>query len=390
MMKRASDEITPLASISVITYNQASFIRQALDSILMQETDFRFEICLGEHESSDGTREICQEYAQKFPAIIHLTERSQKNPGMRKFSCPGLFNFINNLQDCRGKYIAICDGDDYWTDPHKLQKQVDFLEAHSDYALCFSNGNVLYEDEETDTHLGYLDEKESVFSWKTPADTTELDNLIVGNYIYTHSVVFRNWFSKDPAFPDEFMLNCPWGDWALHLHTARYGKIKYMPDIMSTYRVHKGGVWSTETKCQQRMKEIFVYYWAFRCGGFPQKHRDFWLERSAALYVDAILGEDDITELHKFTAFPHDTVWQKCVAEEIRKRYRNDIEQMHKDHNHLRETKDAQLCEKDLLLHCKDVQIQEKETHLMSIQQSLSWRITRPLRMIHSILFRRQ
>src|SRR5690606_4409195 len=113
----------PVVSVCVQTYQHAPYIRECLDSILMQKTDFPFEILLGEDESSDGTREICIEYAEKFPDKIKLFLHRREN-NIQIFGYPtGRFNFLTNLYSSNGKYIAICEGDDYWTDSDKLQKQ---------------------------------------------------------------------------------------------------------------------------------------------------------------------------------------------------------------------------------------------------------------------------
>jgi len=128
----------PLVSICCITYNHRDYIKRALDGFIMQKTDFNYEICLGEDESDDGTREQCQDYAEQYPDKIRLFLRSREDVIKLDGRATGRYNFIATLNECRGKYIAICEGDDYWTDPNKLQKQVDFLEANPDYSVGYS------------------------------------------------------------------------------------------------------------------------------------------------------------------------------------------------------------------------------------------------------------
>src|SRR5690606_21433837 len=118
---------SPKVSVLVQTYNHAPYIRQCLDGILMQETDFDFEILLGEDASTDGTREICIEYAQEHPDKIRLFLHSRENNISINGRPSGRFNFCNNLFEANGEYIAFCEGDDYWIDEFKLQKQMDFL-----------------------------------------------------------------------------------------------------------------------------------------------------------------------------------------------------------------------------------------------------------------------
>lgn len=131
--------ITPLVSVVVTTYQHGSYITECLDSILMQEIKFPVEIIIGDDGSVDGTQEICKEYAKKYSDKIRLFIRDRnlsqysdtKNRIIR-------FNGVWNRMSARGKYIAICEGDDYWIDPSKLQKQIDLLEADSKYGLCYT------------------------------------------------------------------------------------------------------------------------------------------------------------------------------------------------------------------------------------------------------------
>ena len=118
----------PLVSICVQTYQHVDFIKDCLDGILKQETSFPFEILLGEDASTDGTREICLEYAEKYPDKIRLFLHHRENNIKINGKPTGRFIFLYNMFSARGKYIALCEGDDYWTDPLKLQKQVGFLE----------------------------------------------------------------------------------------------------------------------------------------------------------------------------------------------------------------------------------------------------------------------
>ena len=123
------DSNTPLVSVCTITYNHEKFIAEALDSFLMQETDFPFELVVDDDCSPDGTADVVRQYMIKFPNIIKPNLR-EKNVGMMP-------NFIENMKRAKGKYIALCEGDDYWTDPLKLQKQVDFLEGNEGYVCAY-------------------------------------------------------------------------------------------------------------------------------------------------------------------------------------------------------------------------------------------------------------
>ena len=135
----------PVVSVQVLTYQHANFIRDCLDGILMQETDFPVEILIGEDESSDGTREICKEYAARHPDTIRLFLHRRENNIAIHGRPTGRFQSTYTRFKCRGTYIALCEGDDYWTDPLKLQKQVDFLEGHPECVLSFHDGQMVDE-----------------------------------------------------------------------------------------------------------------------------------------------------------------------------------------------------------------------------------------------------
>jgi hypothetical protein len=136
------------------------------------------------------------------------------------------------LPHARGKYIALCEGDDYWTDPLKLQKQVDFLEDNPDFAICFHNMRIIDEDKPHLTRVSNIKQKE----------ITDINTLALGNYIFTASCIFRKNFSRMP----DWFYQCPVGDYPLHLLNAQYGKIKFIDEVMGVYRIHKEGVWENK------------------------------------------------------------------------------------------------------------------------------------------------
>lgn len=197
----------------------------------MQKTDFPFEIIIGEDESMDGTREICIEYASKYPDKIRLFLRSRKDVIYINGHSTGRHNFIENLKVSKGKYIALCEGDDYWTDPYKLQKQVDFLNNNQDFVICHHNMRIIYEDNSQKPRLSNSPQQREV---------TTIENLAQRNYIMTASCVYRNGLIKE--FPDYFYKS-PAGDYVLHMLNAQYGKIKYFPEVLGVYRAHSGGIW---------------------------------------------------------------------------------------------------------------------------------------------------
>lgn len=211
-------------SVAIITYNQERFIRQAIESALAQNTNFEYEIIIGEDGSTDGTRAVIMDLHRRYPGRIEPILRDQNVGAMR--------NFAETIASCRGQYIALLEGDDYWTSPDKLQKQVDFLDAHPDCALCCHRVRYLNE-------TGYAE-----FDVFPPcaAGTYSLEDLLNGNFIMTCSTVLRR--DLVPRFPDWF-FEMRLGDWPLFAMVATYGKIELLDELMANYRVHSGATWSS-------------------------------------------------------------------------------------------------------------------------------------------------
>jgi glycosyltransferase involved in cell wall biosynthesis len=211
-------------SACIITYNQEDYIVQCLEGVLSQIVDFDYEIVIGEDKSTDGTLAICKKYAFEYPDKIKLIERPI-NLGM-------IGNWFDTLKNCEGKYIAICEGDDYWTDPLKLQKQVDFLEANDDYSFSFHDCTILQESTKKEG-LRIGDRKID--------ETPDLKSVIISNNMPTASLVFRTMdWDKLPKWFFEISK----GDYGLVVLLAAKGRGKYFHEPMSVYRVHDGGVWS--------------------------------------------------------------------------------------------------------------------------------------------------
>ncbi|RDB04342.1 glycosyltransferase family 2 protein [Runella aurantiaca] len=215
-------DVEPLVSVFLITYNHENYISKAIDSVLMQKCNFMFEIVIGEDCSDDNTKLICEEYSKKYSNIKIIT--SSANVGLMN-------NFLRTSKACKGKYIAMLEGDDYWTDPNKLQKQVDFLESRPDFILCFHNrnhqiGDVVYED----LLCNYDEEKYFIF-----------EEIIYAS-IHTLTVVFRNIFNEHP-YPKQFH-QLPLYDFALWAYLSLFGKCAYLNFTGATYRLHANGFYS--------------------------------------------------------------------------------------------------------------------------------------------------
>jgi glycosyltransferase involved in cell wall biosynthesis len=229
-----------MVSVCLITYNHEKYIAAALDSILQQESDFPVQIIIGEDCSTDNTRSICEEYCRKFPESIILLPPVQ-NMGMMK-------NFIRTYRACSGDFIAFIEGDDYWTDTKKLQKQVDFLHGNVDYSLCFHNVNMVFTRNNTNG--------EKPFHTTLEKDSFETEDLLQQWFIPSCSVVSRVY--DDFVLP-EWYENCKSGDIPFLLLMSLKGKIKYIPEMMGVYRVHDTGVSATHNDYDKIIAMVFIY-----------------------------------------------------------------------------------------------------------------------------------
>ena len=225
-----------MVSVSMITYNHEKYIAEAIEGVVMQKTTFPFELIIGEDFSADNTRAICIEYQKKYPDIIKL-RLNDPNQGM-------MLNWINNIESGEGKYIALCDGDDYWTNPYKLQKQVDFMEANPDFAVCSHKVHTLM--------CGVLDE--NIEMEKDILTTEDLINKDWG--LLTASIFFRKDAHKTPGW----YYTVKNGDYALQLIVSLSGKIKFLPEYMAVYRQHLGGMSSTLKPLNQTAWMVYLLH----------------------------------------------------------------------------------------------------------------------------------
>ncbi|MDO8945056.1 MAG: glycosyltransferase, partial [Desulfobacterales bacterium] len=238
-----------VVSICCLTYNQAGLIRDALDSFLMQRTDFAFEVVIHDDASTDGTAEILKEYAERFPGIVRPLFEEEN-----QFSKTGVYPILPCYRAARGRYIAECDGDDYWTDPRKLQKQVEFLEKNPAFVMC---------------HHDYLIEeagKRRKPHADPPRDFSTVE--MVGYQTTGHGIgfctrMFRNCWSAQRAADIEAMA----GDYPMVVYLGTIGKCKYIPGISpSIYRRLNGtNSWCSlppqEIEARTRAMHRRIYEW---------------------------------------------------------------------------------------------------------------------------------
>ncbi len=229
----------PLVSICTLTYNHAPYLRECLDSLLMQKTNFAFEILINDDKSTDETQDIIKEYQAKYPKIIKPLFQEENQYSQGKRGMDALFVFPR----AKGKYLAICEGDDYWTDELKLQKQVDFLEQNPDYTICFHDVNIL--------NNGKF-RKRNIPRGRRKNFTIE--KLLKGSFIANVSVMYRNVVKEYP----EWYFECAFTDYPTHLLHAMQGKIHRITETMAVYR-EGVGVFSSLAKAEALKQEIEVY-----------------------------------------------------------------------------------------------------------------------------------
>jgi glycosyltransferase involved in cell wall biosynthesis len=255
---RTAPVTDPLVSVVVPTYRHARFIANCLDSILMQQCVFEWELIIGEDGSDDGTKEICTRYAEEHPERIRLMHRDRRDVIKISGKATGRANVIKLYQEARGRYIAICEGDDLWTDPLKLQRQVALLASDPNCAGCYHNSSVVDD-------AGALVKDQ----WRDALpDRLELNELPAPRSpFHTSSFVFRNypWLKRMPSF---FRLTSV-GDLALFTLVAGEGSLRCVLGSMSAYRMHGAGITSETLHNGTRFHIERMRLWMYLDRHFP-------------------------------------------------------------------------------------------------------------------------
>ena len=237
----------PEISILVQTYNQENYIWECLDSILNQDTDFDFEIIVGEDDSTDSTRKICLEYAKKYPEKIRLILHHRENQIKILGTPTSNFNALYNFYSSKGKYIAFCEGDDFWTDSKKLYKQVKALERNKTDSFNYHSYLTI-----DSMNIGLISDEEA----NQPKTDLSSTDLFKGTYHpLLLTICFRKNFEELPYEIAE-VLNI---DTFLYVYLGRFGNAKYLVNISpSYYRKHRGGTWSLQKKTiKYRFKSLY-------------------------------------------------------------------------------------------------------------------------------------
>jgi len=266
-----------IVSIFMLTYNQEEFIAQAIEGVLAQNTDFKYQLVIGEDCSTDGTPEICLNYAEKYPDKIKLL-LNDKNIGL-------IANYVKTYKACTGKYVAICDGDDYWIDPLKLQKQVGFLEGNTEYKIIYThNKNLL--------PTGELGEREK----DAQNLTTSFKKLVLKNYIPSVTVLFKK--EALPESMENWLSKYPFGDWPTYLFILRNGgKIYFLNEVTAIYR-KDFGTSTVLRKNRSKMGEINLSILRDILRDSHFSHRSDLIQKSITNYKIGLMSS--YNKEHKF------------------------------------------------------------------------------------------
>jgi len=238
---------TPLVSIICTAYNHELYIKQCLDSFIIQKTDFEFEVVINDDASTDKTASIIKEYEQKYPLIIKPIYQTENQYSKRS----GLWRTIL-FPRAKGKYIAICEGDDYWTDPLKLQKQVDFMEKNGDFTLICGGFK----------SIGPTGEKVEILENLLPPDQEDEDG-----FYFTLRDFSKVWLTKTLTtlfrnIPDLTNYSTKYQfsrDIHLFYHLLKSGKGYYMKQVLGVYNKHEGGVFSLKSREQKLLVHYYIY-----------------------------------------------------------------------------------------------------------------------------------
>ncbi len=219
--------LTPLVSICCLTYNMQEYIKQTLESLLMQRTTFKYEIIIHDDASTDKTKKIIEEYVANFPHIIKPIYQKENQHSKSGFN----FHYENVFPKAVGKYVAFCDGDDFWIDPLKLQKQVDFLESNPNYGLVH-------------TKAVTFDESTKRFKNIAGHEFKDIEELITENTVLHSSVCYRNNLAKqylEEVRPQE-RTNWTTNDFSIWIFIMQHSKIKLLDDITTFYRIRSESI----------------------------------------------------------------------------------------------------------------------------------------------------
>ncbi len=247
-------EEKPLVVISSLVYNHEQYLRDCLEGFVMQQTSFPFVAVVHDDCSTDGSAAIIREYAEKYPHIIKPAYEAENQYSKHDGSLERVMNEACGKYGA--KYIALCEGDDYWTDPHKLQKQVDFMESHPDYTMVCCNCEVHTPDKKLVTHEDFVRSGWTHVDEERDIGTEELIECM-GRMGHTAGLVYRSWIIQQTP---KAAQSCENGDYKLQITATLAGKVYHMNDRMFVYRFMSPGSWNDRNQrfCSEKALHNFM------------------------------------------------------------------------------------------------------------------------------------
>ena len=288
MIEQREIPLKPFVAVWMVTYNHSKYIGQAIESILNQQTNFPLKLFIGEDCSKDNTREICLQYQTKFPDSVQVipTEKNDIAQNCR--------NVWTACSESGARYVAICEGDDYWTDMGKLQKQVDFLDNNPDFAICFTGIEVKDE-------MGWELPYENYFPLLTKDVFTIDDFLMSGMHIVpSATAVYRNNLSM--PLPD-FYYTSKSGDICILLLMADKGKAKYLPEKTAVYRNHAGGITKTKENLEKGHAALMKLFHDLQVHFAPRHTSVFrkrFFDETKGLLISGAKGKKGLSRLKHY------------------------------------------------------------------------------------------
>jgi glycosyltransferase involved in cell wall biosynthesis len=274
-----------LVSVCVQTYQHEKYIEKCLDSVLMQKTDFPFEIIVGEDESNDQTRDICIKYSETYPEKIKLHLRSRKDVISMNGKPTGRFNVVENYKTVTGKYIAICEGDDYWTDPYKLQKQVNYLELNPSAVGCFHNSVTVDENNDVLNNQYFMQTETKVWNQEECLKTLK-------SSFSTASILFKSSAIKFQL--DEYIKIG--SDFILDILITEHGDLHYLDENMSAYRLHQGGIWQGQAKQHNYIITLKRFLFLYSNSTIKMKYKGYLGDKIIEFHNKIIINSTSANE----------------------------------------------------------------------------------------------
>lgn len=277
---------------------------------MSQNYNGQIEIIIADNSSTDGTSDICAEFAGMYPHLIThlLTDRSA--PIVINGQATGRTNVIEAISKATGKYVALVEGDDYWLTNSKLKQQVEFLESHADYALTCSDVLVI-DDNGTTADKPEMQKDEE----------KDVNALCGANFIYTASVMYRTEIAKQAIVHPAFRI-IPAGDYFLHFFSAVRGKIHVFAERFAVYRVHSGGIWAGKSNSRQLLNLLLTMSHLYRLLS-DMKEAEQRLVQTAVFHLESLFSQKDFeTELRQFNTYQPE-LCSRISA--LKKKFENDF-----------------------------------------------------------------